>query len=65
MLRRAFSISQSLSPDGNARSPLRSIWRNLFTSAWPHEDIRRLPPYLLRDIGLSEHHMPDWERDLR
>jgi hypothetical protein len=65
MLRRAFSITRSSAADGEASGRLRSWWRSLFTSHHGREDIRHLPPYLLRDIGISERRAPERERDLR
>ena len=44
---------------------LLSFLAGLFPLPTRREDIRDLPPYLLRDIGLSEHRSPDWERLLR
>jgi hypothetical protein len=65
MLRRTFSVAKSPTPDGEIPGRFRSLWRRLFIPARRHEDIHCLPPYLLRDIGLSEHPARDWERDLR
>ena len=65
MLRRAFSITRPPASDGEASGRLRSWWRRLFTPYDPHQDISRLPPYLLRDIGLSERRASDREWNLR
>ena len=65
MLRRTFSIAKPSAPDGEIPGRFRSLWRCLFTAEERHQDIRCLPPYLLRDIGLGEHRAWDWERDLR
>jgi hypothetical protein len=64
MLRRAFSITRSPTSDGEASGRLRSWWRRLLTLHGRREDIRHLPPYLLRDIGLNERRVADLERDL-
>lgn len=63
MLRRAFPISRSSVPGSETCGQLRSWWRRLF--APPREDVRHLPPYLLRDIGLATHEPPDRFRDRR
>lgn len=47
------------------RIGLPSFLAGLFPLLAGREDIRDLPPHLLRDIGLSEHRGPDWERLLR
>jgi hypothetical protein len=65
MLRRTFSAAKASAPDGEIPGRFRSLWRCLFTAKQRHQDIRDLPSYLLRDIGLSEHRACDWERDLR
>ena len=45
---------------------LRSFMAGLFPLATRREDVRDLPAYLKRDIGLDEHRPPDrWERLLR
>lgn len=63
MLRRVFSITRSSAPHGEAPGRRRSWWQRLFA---PHDrpgDIRHLPPYLLRDIGVGERRARDRERD--
>jgi hypothetical protein len=44
-------------------------WLSFLAGVFPvfsrREDIRHLPPHLLRDIGLNEQAPPDWERLLR
>ncbi len=47
------------------RIGLPALLAGLFPVLTRREDIRDLPPYLLRDIGLSDHRSPDWERLLR
>jgi len=44
---------------------MSSFLAGLFPVFTRREDIRDLPPYLLRDIGLSEHRSPDRDRLLR
>ena len=47
-------------------SRLRAVLRSLgLPSALRRDDVCHLPPYLLRDIGLSERRQPDWDRELR
>ncbi len=65
MLRRAFSITRPSTSRAEASGRPRSWWQRLFTPRERREDIRHLPPYLLRDIGLSECRVADWKRDLR
>ena len=65
MLRRAFSITRPSTSEGKPSGRLRLWWRRLFTLHDRREDIRHLPPYLLRDIGLSERRVTDQKRDLR
>ena len=43
---------------------LRALWPDRFDPASRRAEVRNLPPYLLRDIGISEQHPPDWKRDL-
>ncbi len=51
------------------RHHFRVGWLSFLAGVFPalhrREDIRHLPPYLKRDIGLDEHRPPDWERLLR
>jgi hypothetical protein len=54
-----------LVPAHQFRTGLQSFLAGLFPQAARREDIRDLPDYLKRDIGLSEHSAPDWERLLR
>ena len=42
-----------------------SFLAGVFLLLHRREDVRQLPPHLLRDIGLSEHRSPEWERLLR
>ncbi|HJT12548.1 MAG TPA: hypothetical protein VJ790_08015 [Dongiaceae bacterium] len=54
-----------LVPTNQLRIGLQSLLAGLFPLASRREDVRDLPPYLKRDIGLDEHRAPDWERLLR
>jgi hypothetical protein len=54
-----------LVPANQFRIGLQSFLAGLFPSAVRREDLRDLPDYLKRDIGLDEHCPPDWERLLR
>ena len=47
------------------RIGVQSFLAGLFPQAASREDIRDLPDYLKRDIGLNERSAPDWERLLR
>lgn len=47
------------------RSGLMAFLAGVFPIANRCEDVRHLPTYLLRDIGLDEPQSPDWERLLR
>ncbi|WP_119302262.1 hypothetical protein [Dongia deserti] len=44
------------------RVGLQSLLAGLFPILTRYDDVRNLPPYLLRDIGLSERRDPDWDR---
>jgi hypothetical protein len=44
---------------------LLTFLAGVFRLATRRGDVRDLPPCLLRDIGLSEHRSPDWDRLLR
>ena len=54
-----------LVPANQFRIGLRSFLAGLFPLATRRADVRDLPPYLQRDIGLDERGAPDWERLLR
>ncbi|HJR21180.1 MAG TPA: hypothetical protein VJ822_06140 [Dongiaceae bacterium] len=54
-----------LVPASQFRIGLQSLLAGLFPVATRREDVRDLPDYLKRDIGLDEHRPPDWERLLR
>jgi hypothetical protein len=54
-----------LVPATQFRIGVQSLLAGLFPQAARREDIRDLPDYLKRDIGLNEHSAPDWERLLR
>ena len=54
-----------LVPANQFRIGVQSLLAGLFPIATRREDVRDLPPYLKRDIGLDEHRPPDWERLLR
>ena len=54
-----------LVPANQFRIGLQSFLAGLFPITIRREDVRDLPPYLKRDIGLDEHRPPDWERLLR
>jgi hypothetical protein len=54
-----------LVPANQFRVGLQSFLAGLFPRAVRREDLRDLPDYLKRDIGLDEHRAPDWERLLR
>jgi hypothetical protein len=47
------------------RIGVQSLLAGLFPVLVRREDVRDLPPYLKRDIGLEEHGAPDWDRLLR
>jgi hypothetical protein len=47
------------------RIGVQALLAGLFPVASRREDVRDLPAYLKRDIGLNEHRPPDWERLLR
>lgn len=54
-----------LVPKHQFRIGLLSFLAGLFSRTIGREDLRDLPDYLKRDIGLEEHRGPDWERLLR
>ena len=54
-----------LVPSNQFRIGVQSFLAGLFPIATRREDVRDLPDYLKRDIGLDEHRPPDWERLLR
>lgn len=54
-----------LVPANQLRFGLQSFLAGLFPVAIRRGDIRDLPDYLKRDIGLDEPRPPDWERLLR
>ena len=54
-----------LVPKHHFRIGLLSFLAGLFPRTGRREDLRDLPDYLKRDIGLDEHRPPDWERLLR
>ena len=54
-----------LVPKHQFRIGLLSFLAGLFPRTIGREDLRDLPDYLKRDIGLDEHRPPDWERLLR
>jgi hypothetical protein len=54
-----------LVPASQFRIGLQSLLAGLSPVATRREDVRDLPDYLKRDIGLDEHRPPDWERLLR
>jgi hypothetical protein len=54
-----------LVPANQFRVGLQSLLAGLFPLATKRDDVRNLPDYLKRDIGLDEHRPPDWERLLR
>ena len=54
-----------LVPASQFRVGLQSLLAGLFPIATRREDVRNLPSYLKRDIGVEEHRPPDWERLLR
>jgi hypothetical protein len=43
---------------------LRALWPDRFSPTSRRTEIRSLPSYLLRDIGMNERRLPDWKRDL-
>ena len=47
------------------RIGLQSLLAGLFPLTTKRDDVRDLPDYLKRDIGLAEHRPPHWERLLR
>ena len=54
-----------LVPANQFRIGLQSFLAGIFPRTVRREDLRDLPDYLKRDIGLDEHRPPDWERLLR
>jgi hypothetical protein len=54
-----------LVPSNQFRTGLQSLLAGLFPLTTRRDDVRDLPDYLKRDIGLDEHRPPDWERLLR
>jgi hypothetical protein len=54
-----------LVPANQFRIGLQSFLAGLIPYAVRREDVRDLPDYLKRDIGLNEHSAPDWKRLLR
>jgi hypothetical protein len=54
-----------LVPANQFRIGLQSFLAGIFPRTVRREDLRDLPDYLKRDIGLDEHRAPDWERLLR
>jgi hypothetical protein len=54
-----------LVPANQFRIGLLSFLAGIFPRTVRREDLRDLPDYLKRDIGLDEHRTPDWERLLR
>jgi hypothetical protein len=54
-----------LVPASQFRIGLQSLLAGLFPLATRREDVRDLPSYLKRDIGLDEPRPPEWERLLR
>lgn len=54
-----------LVPKHQFRTGLLSFLAGIFPRTVRRDDIRDLPDYLRRDIGLDEHRAPDWERLLR
>ena len=54
-----------LVPANQFRIGLQSFLAGIFPRTVRREDLRDLPDYLKRDIGLDQHRPPDWERLLR
>jgi len=54
-----------LVPASQFRIGLQSFLAGLFPITTRREDVRNLPPYLKRDIGLDKHRPSNWERLLR
>lgn len=54
-----------LVPANQFRIGLQSFLAGIFPRTVRREDLRDLPDYLKRDIGLDEHRPSDWERLLR
>ena len=54
-----------LVPTHQFRIGLAAFLAGIFPRQVGRENVRNLPDYLKRDIGLSEHQPPDWERLLR
>jgi hypothetical protein len=54
-----------LVPKHQFRIGFQSFLVGLFSRATGREDVRHLPSYLRRDIGLEERPPSDWERLLR
>ena len=52
-----------------SRHQFQAGWQTFLAGLFPlairREQVRDLPPYLQRDIGLEEPRPPDWERLLR
>jgi hypothetical protein len=46
------------------RTGLQVFLAGMFPITLHRQDVRNLPPYLLRDIGLDERKKPDWKHDL-
>jgi hypothetical protein len=43
---------------------LRALWPDRFHPVSRHGEVRNLPAYLLRDIGMDGQQPRDWKRDL-
>jgi hypothetical protein len=54
-----------LVPANQFRIGLQSFLAGLFPVTIRRGDVRDLPPYLKRDIGVQERRPSDWERLLR
>jgi hypothetical protein len=54
-----------LLPANQFRIGLQSFLAGIFPRTVRREDLRDLPDYLKRDIGLDGHRPPDWQRLLR
>jgi hypothetical protein len=50
-----------LVPKHHFRIGLQSLLAGLFPLRIRHQDLRDLPEYLKRDIGLNEHRPPSWD----
>jgi hypothetical protein len=44
---------------------LLSLLAGMLAVATRRENVRNLPPYLKRDIGLDDSRIPDWDRLIR